>query len=117
MFKQSPTISPSSPGCAFFADVLPRGKQKICVVPDVYSAYTTASFVPDETAVSLKSALLINTSFLQGPKTVIRIDTASGFESLQHDTSLQEYGIDLDRKTKNPIVLWIKLSRSLRQNF
>ena len=96
VFKQSPTKSPSSPGCIFFADVLRRCRQKVCVVRDVHSSYTTASFVPDETAQSLKTALLISTSMLRGPECKVRIDTASGFNSLRHDTSLQDYGIELD---------------------
>ena len=104
IFDQSLTLSQSAPGCVFFADVLRRCRQKICVVRDVHSSYTTASIIPDETGSSLKTALLMNTAFLRGPKCVLRIDTATGFQSIRHDTSLQEYGIDLDfgyTKNKN----------------
>ena len=104
IFDQTLTISQSAPGCVFFADVLRRCRQKICVVRDVHSSYTTASIVPDETGPSLKTALLMNTAILRGPKCIIRIDTATGFQSIRHDVTLQDYGIDLDfgyTKNKN----------------
>ena len=96
VFEQSLSTARSAPGCVFFADVLRRCRQKICVVRDVHSSFTTASIIPDETGPTLKSALLINTAILRSPQCQIRIDTASGFQSLRHDTSLQEHGIELD---------------------
>ena len=96
VFEQSLSTARSAPGCVFFADVLRRCRQKICVVRDVHSSFTTASIIPDETGPTLKSALLINTAILRSPQCLLRIDTASGFQSLRHDTSLQEHGIELD---------------------
>ena len=86
-----------------------RCRQKICVVRDVHSSYTTASFVPDETASSLRSALLLNTAFLRSPTCTVRIDSASGFESLRTNTSLKDRGIILDfgyikNKNSNSVV-------------
>ena len=96
VFKQSSSVSPSSPGSIFFADNLRRNRQKICVVRDVHSTYTTASIVDDETSNSLRNALLLNTSFLRNPQATIRIDAATGFQALHNDLSFQQHGITLD---------------------
>ena len=90
------SCSPSVPGQLFFAGVLCRKGQKICIVRDVHSTFTTDSIINDETAGSLRVALLINSSFLRSPQCSIRIDAATGFQSLCNDLSLQQHGIELD---------------------
>ena len=85
VFIPSITPSPSNPGMMFYADVLCRHRQKICVVRDIHSSFTCGSIIVDETASSLRSALLIHTSMLS---CVIRIDSASGFQSLRNDVHL-----------------------------
>ena len=109
VFEQSLSISPTAPGCVFFADILRRCKQKICVVRDVHSSFTTASIAADETAPTLRAALLTNTAFLRAPNCVVRIDAASGFQALRHDSTLQEKGMKLDfghvkNKNSNSVV-------------
>ena len=96
IFDQSTSMSNSAPGHVFFADVLRCCRQKICVVRDVHSSFTTASIIPDVTAPSLRNALLVNTCVLRSPQCQVRIDTASGFQSLRHDSSLQDDDIELD---------------------
>ena len=53
IFEQSSSVSPSVPGQIFFADVLRRKGQKICIARYVHSTFTTASIINDETADSL----------------------------------------------------------------
>jgi len=96
IFTQSLSISQSSPGQVFFADILRRFRQKICVIRDVLSSFTVASIIEDETADSLRTAILLNTSIIRAPKSTIRIDSASGFQSLRNDTMLSDHGITLD---------------------
>ena len=63
IFEQSSSVSPSIPGQIFFADILRHKAQKICFVCDVHSTFTTASIINDETADTLRVALLINSTF------------------------------------------------------
>lgn len=96
MFEQSLSLSAAAPRTTFFADVLRRQLQKICVVRDVHSSFTTASIIPDETADSFRNTLLLTTSPLRTSPSTIRIDTSTGFQSLRNDTVLQSYGIIQD---------------------
>lgn len=96
IFKQSLTISKPRPGQVFFADILRRSRQKICVLRDVFSSFTAASIIEDETSCSLRKAIILNTSIIRAPKSTIRIDSASGFQSLRNDTILSDHGITLD---------------------
>ena len=81
----------------------------ICVTRDIHSSFTTAEFIENETAQSLQDALLIKTSQLRSPTCVIRIGSATGFQSLRNVVSLQSYGITLDcgfgkNKNSNSVV-------------
>ena len=89
VFDQSSSMSASSPGQVFYADVLRRNRQKICVVCDVHSSFTTAAIITDESAASLKPALLLNSSFFRAPQCTIRVDSAPGFQALRSDKFLQ----------------------------
>ena len=96
VYEQTSTTLPQPPGKAFSSDVLRRTKQKILVTRDVFSSYTTAVFIPDEKAESLRSALLTTTSQLRAPSSIVRIDAAPGFQSLKSDKTLSSHGIALD---------------------
>ena len=107
MYASSP--SPLCPGQGFSCDVLRRTKQKIFVTRDIFSSFTTASIIPDETANNLRSALITTTSFLRMPTTTVRVDGATSFQALKDDTILQKRGIALDfgrlkNKNKNPVI-------------
>jgi len=96
IFTQSLSISQSSPGQVFFADILRRYRQKICVLRDVHSSFTVTNIIEDETADSLRTAILLNTSFIRAPQSTIRIDSASGLQSPRSDTMLSDHGITLN---------------------
>ena len=96
------------PGDMFAADVMRRALQKILVVRDYHSSYTTTAIIPDETANSLRSGLLISTNLLRRDQCVIRIDNAPGFLPLKNDLQLKKHGIHLDlgrkkNQNKNPV--------------
>ena len=104
VFAYSLTPSPTSPGNMFFADIMRRTRQKISVVRDVHSSFTCASIITDESADSLRAALLADTALLRNESCIVRIDTASGFQALRNDLILEQYGIKLDfgyTKNKN----------------
>ena len=67
---------------------------KYFVVRDVHSSYT--SFIPDETANTLRSALLINTSLLRNAYSMVHVDSAPGFIALKDDQTLKLKGIELE---------------------
>ena len=96
MFSQSTSLTPSAPGEIFYADVLRRTKQKKIVTRDSHSSFTCGSIIDDETANTLRTALIINTSLLRGDICVIGVDNASGFQALHNDQLLHSCGITLD---------------------
>ena len=123
-FDQSSSLKAGSPEEVFFADILRRNRQKICVTRDVHSSFTTAVIIENEieneTASNLREALLTTTSSLRAPSCVGRIDSASGFQSLRNDASLQSYGINLDFdfvKNKNSNSVFDKAIQELELEF
>ena len=60
------------------------------------SSYTTALIVDDEKADTLRSALIISTSFLRANPCTIRVDTSPGFLALRNDDMLNSLGIQID---------------------
>ena len=107
--EQSSSLLPSGPGLHFSADIIRRCKQKIFTTRDVFSSFTTAMIVQDETAVSMRSALLSTTSLLRQSQCIVRVDGAKGFLTLKDDSSLKEHGITLDygrvkNPNKNPVI-------------
>ena len=71
-------------------------QKKIFVTRDSHSSYTFGSIIEDEIANSLRTALIINTSFLRGNSCVIRVDNATGFQALRSDSVVSSCGITLD---------------------
>ena len=53
VFEQSSSKSPECPGQQFAADIIRRCKQKIFVTHDIFSSFSTATLIPDETANTL----------------------------------------------------------------
>ena len=108
LFEQSSSTSPSKPGENFATDVIQRATQNILVTRDIHTSYTTALIIPDQTAPTLRSALLRSTSLIRLPTSSIRIDNAPGFLPLKNDPELLSYGISLDlgrvkNINKNPV--------------
>ena len=63
---------------------------------NVHSSYTTASFIPDETTNTLRSALLINNSLFRNAYSMVHVDSTSGFIALKDDHTLKLKGIELE---------------------
>ena len=108
LFHQSSSPSPTKPGEQFASDVVRRRTQYIFVLRDVHTSYTTASIIPNETADSLRSALLDSTSMIRLPSCSIRVDNAPGFKPLKSDPLLASHGLSLDfgrakNVNKNPV--------------
>jgi len=100
---------PTGPGQNFSADIIRRCKQKIFTTRDVFSSFTTATLVQDESAPSMRSALLSTTSLLRQSACIVRVDGATGFVALKDDSSLKEQGITIDygrvkNPNKNPVI-------------
>ena len=109
---QSSTAQTTTAATDFAADVMRRYCQKVFVMRDTLSSFTTTSLVKDETHDSLRSAIVEAVSGIRAtPQTVvtIRADNASGLKALNHDALLGKYHIVLDfgrihNKNKNPVV-------------
>ena len=112
LHMQSSTDFPESPSRSYAADIVKRHSQKLSVVRDTFSSFTTATLIEDETSSSLKDALIPAVSMLRpSPQTnvVVRVDNAPGYKSLVGDTDLQQLHISIDlgrthNKNKNPVV-------------
>ena len=106
---QSSSELPTLPGQQFSTDIIRRNCQKIFVTRDVFSSFTTAILIPDETSSSLRSGLISTTSFLRQANCSVRVDGATGFVALREDSILKELGIGLDygrvkNPNKNPVI-------------
>ena len=64
-FPQTSTVSPDRPGCQFSADVMCRAGQKVLVTRNIFSSFTNALLIPDESGDKLRSAILLCTSLLR----------------------------------------------------
>ena len=108
MFEQSLTSSPTASGQQFASDVICRNGQKLFAIRDVHSSFTSAMIIPEESAGSLRSAIVLATSMLYTSSSIVRVDNDSGFQSLREDNSLAFNGVTLDfgivkKVNKNPV--------------
>ena len=107
--EQTSSPLPSGPGQQFSADIIRRCRQKIFATRDVFSSFTTATLVQDESATSMRSALLSTTSLLRQSTCTVRVDGATGFVALKDDPVLNEHGVTIDygrvkNPNKNPVI-------------
>ena len=107
IFAQSTSVS-DIPGKTLSADVMRRFGQKVLVVRDSLTSFTSATFAKDETTQELRAALLITCLPLQFQSSVIRVDCAPALRSLRNDLELKRLGIDIDlgnekNPNKNPV--------------
>jgi hypothetical protein len=76
---------------------------------DNFSSYTTAKLIPNETADTLRCAIIETTAELKSPQgAVIRVDGAPAFQSLSQGQTLAHHGLSLEigrlkNINKNPI--------------
>ena len=109
--EQSSMDPPDAIGVSFAADVIKRAQQLILVLRECTTSYTMATLVENERRDSLREALLrtaIEFVPLDGPKVVIRTDSAPGFVALVNDQLLHKHGINIElgrvkNQNKNPI--------------
>ena len=112
LHAQSSTDFPESPSRSYAADVVRRHGQKLSVVRDTFSSFTSATLIDDETSGSLKDALIAAVSMLRPtPRTmiVVRVDNAPGYKSLVGDPDLRQLCITIDlgrtlNRNKNPVI-------------
>lgn len=109
--KQSTSPTIHTVGSNMSADILKDYGQMILILRENISAYTVATFVPDEKGSSLRDGLIMLTSQLRSsmsPEAIIRTDPASGFRSLLNDPVLTSHKIIIElgeakNLNKNPI--------------
>ena len=108
----SPNEVPDHPGFHMNLDIIKRSNQKIIVCTDMFSTFTTAALIPDETRETLEQAIIqVITPIRNSPLIMARTDNAPAFRSLCNTTSsvLQENGITIQlgndaNKNSNAIV-------------
>ena len=108
IFQQSSSIPAAHPGQSLAADVICRVGQKILVVRDTLTSYTTATFVQGESSAEYRDGIIICTLPLKSQYSSVRVDCAPGLKPLKNDSCLQSHGIVLDfgqikNINKNPV--------------
>lgn len=114
LVEQSTGPPPPAVGVRFAADVMKRECQLILVVREYVSSYTYTLLLKDERKESLRDGLLqlfIGITPLDGPLSVIRTDSASGFKPLAQlvgDELLQRHNLCVElgeakNISKNPV--------------
>ena len=113
LIKQSTDIPPETVASSFAADVVKRHGQKIFVIRETVTSYTSAELIRDETALSLNEAILRACSRLRPSEAslaVIRVDPHPSHQSLFNGCGeLLRYNIRLDmgrvkNVNKNPVI-------------
>ena len=111
MFREQSTSVPDRIGSWFSADVIKREGQLILLVRENVTSYSDALFIASESAESLKEGLarIINKFRpLAGTPLCVRVDGATGFQSLCNDRLLRSLNINLEvgeakNTNRNPI--------------
>ena len=96
---------PLTAGSFLNADVLEEAHQKILVLRDHLTSYTSTMFIPNQTKDTLRDSLLILASRTRRStsKVTCRVDAHSSFKGLADDGSLEKMGIFLEiGHPKNP---------------
>ena len=116
MIEQSTDSPPATVGGNFAADVVRRCLQKILIVRETVTGYTSAELIPDETVPTISQSLVQMCNLLRpspASKILIRLDPAPAHQSifinLQNDASLLKENINVVlgrtlNKNKNPVV-------------
>jgi hypothetical protein len=100
---------PTSPGSAFACDILCRARQKIIIIRDTFSSFTTAKLIPNEQKDTIRNAILESTAELSSDNGAsIRVDGASAMQALVGDKLLAKHGLEIEvgrlkNINKNPV--------------
>lgn len=95
------------PGSYFVIDVMRRAKQKILVVRDQFSSFTSAKFIPDETHETLFDAIIELINPIRSSKEVtLRADNATAFQHLANKPS----------QTLKDLKIKVELGRDFNKN-
>jgi len=102
---------PPTVGVSFASDVIRRFRQKILLVRETVTSYTSACIIDGEDHTELRNGLIrlcIGLRPLDGPPAIIRTDPAPGFNKLIDDPVLtdQRLSIEIGRvknNNKNPV--------------
>ena len=103
------SLGPSpSVGTSFAFDVINRERQKIAVLRESLTSYTTTMIINSENHQDLRNAIIILSVGLKGTHSHIRVDPAPGLACLRNDAILKGKGIsitpgDEKNKNKNPV--------------
>ena len=108
MFDETSSPSSHAPGEKLAADVICRKKQKILVVRDCLTSFTSATFISDESSLEYKNALILCCLPLKFGQSTVRVDCAPALRKLAKDITLNHHGIILDlgnpkNANKNPV--------------
>ena len=99
---------PSSIGASFAFDIINRERQRIAVMRETLTSYTTTTFVDSESHADMRNALLILSAEMKGSHSEIRVDPAPGLACLRGDAVLKKKGVtvipgDEKNRNKNPV--------------
>ena len=111
ILEQSTGDPPLCVGTEYAADVIRRAKQCILVVRETVTSFTTACFIDNEKAETLREGLIkliLPLHPIESPLATIRTDPAPGFNSVSQDSSLNELNIQIEigeakNVNKNPV--------------
>ena len=95
LFCQTSSVT-NLPGKRLSADIMCRSGQKVMVVRDMLTSFTSATFAKNETAEELRDALLVTCLPMQFQSSVIKVDCAPALRALKNDTQLLGLGIKVD---------------------
>ena len=105
VIEQSTLSPPEAVGSSFATDVITRNRQKILVVRECVTSYTTSTLIEDEQHATIRDALIplcIDLCPLDGPPAVIRTDPAPAFQALVDDKILAKHRLSIEiGRTKN----------------
>ena len=96
---------PLTAGSFFNADVMEEARQKVLVLRDNLTSYTSTTFIKDQTKNTLRDALLILASRTRLNRRPVqcRVDAHSSLKGLAKDGSLEKMGLLLEMgHPKNP---------------
>ena len=102
---------PPSVGLSFASDVIRRFRQKILLVRETVTSYTSACIIDGEDHNELRNGLIqlcIGLRPLDGPPAIIRTDPAPGFNKLVDDPLLTQHRLSIEigrvkNCNKNPV--------------
>jgi hypothetical protein len=85
------------PGTSFACDVMCRARQKILVIRDCFSSFTKAAIIHDETAATLRDAIIELTADIKASTgATVRVDGATSMQCLANDRTMQSHNLTIE---------------------